>query len=420
MTGLRFAVLTTFYPPYSFGGDALGVQRLAAALVRRGHAVTVVHDIDAYRALLPKGDPAAATSPKGVRVIALRSALGAASALLTHQFGNPVTQRQRLRDVLCGSAWDVIWYHNISLLGGPGLLALGDALKVYEAHEHWLVCPTHTLWRHNREPCTARQCLRCVLHHRRPPQLWRYTNALQRQLRHVDVFIAKSEFSRRKHHEFGFPHNMDVVPYFLPERPTPDAAPGPPPHDRPYFLFVGRLERIKGLHDVIPIFADYKEADLLVVGSGGHGAALRRQAAGIAGVRFVGHVPPEQLSRYYRDAIALISPSLCFETFGITFIEAFRNATPVIARRIGPSPEIIERCGGGVLFTKLEELASMMGRMQQDTQHRNALAVAARDGFELYWSENVVMSQYFAALQRAALRAGRQSVAAALEAECAP
>jgi hypothetical protein len=33
---LRFCMLATFYPPFSFGGDAIQVERLAAALAERG------------------------------------------------------------------------------------------------------------------------------------------------------------------------------------------------------------------------------------------------------------------------------------------------------------------------------------------------------------------------------------------------
>ncbi len=52
-TGLKIAMLTTFYPPYNFGGDGIGIKRLATALADRGHAVTVIHDKDAYLALAP-------------------------------------------------------------------------------------------------------------------------------------------------------------------------------------------------------------------------------------------------------------------------------------------------------------------------------------------------------------------------------
>ena len=59
MSGLSFCHLTTFYPPHNFGGDGIGVQRLARALVRRGHRVTVVHDTDAYHSLHPAPPPEA-------------------------------------------------------------------------------------------------------------------------------------------------------------------------------------------------------------------------------------------------------------------------------------------------------------------------------------------------------------------------
>ena len=57
MSGLRFCMLTTFYPPFSFGGDAIGIQRFSRALVSRGHSVTVIVDTDAYNVLSPNPDP---------------------------------------------------------------------------------------------------------------------------------------------------------------------------------------------------------------------------------------------------------------------------------------------------------------------------------------------------------------------------
>ena len=45
---LRFCLATTFYPPYSFGGDAVAVQRLAEALERHGRRLERAQDwIDA-------------------------------------------------------------------------------------------------------------------------------------------------------------------------------------------------------------------------------------------------------------------------------------------------------------------------------------------------------------------------------------
>ncbi|HEX7121860.1 MAG TPA: glycosyltransferase, partial [Gemmatimonadaceae bacterium] len=205
-------MLTTFYPPYSFGGDAIGVQRLARALVRRGHHVTVVHDIDAFTTLNRGPQPAAdRQTDDGVELVGLRTGLGPLSPLLTQQLGRPVLNRKRIRDVIANGHFDVVNFHNVSLVGGPGLFRMaGDAVRMYMAHEHWLVCPMHVLWRYKRELCTERDCIRCAVAYRRPPQLWRYTGWLERELRHLDLIIAMSEFSREKHREFGFRREMEV------------------------------------------------------------------------------------------------------------------------------------------------------------------------------------------------------------------
>lgn len=412
MSRLRFAMVSTFYPPHNFGGDGIGIQRLTHALARRGHEVTVIYDADAYVALSGGKDPRPQAEPNGVQTVPLHSKYGMASLLLTQQTGHPVVNGRRISKLLDEADFDVIHYNNVSLVGGPGVLASGRGLKVYEAHEHWLVCPTHVLWRHGREVCTGRECVRCTLRNRRPPQLWRYTGLLERQLHHVDAFIAKSEFSREKHREFGFPRPMEVIPYFLPdEGAAPVARHDESPHPRPYFLFVGRLEKIKGLDDVIPVFRDRDGADLLIAGDGEYAGTLRALAGDSPRVKFLGRITPEQLSRYYRHARALVVPSVCYETFGIILIEAFRQGTPVIARRIGPFPEIVDRAGGGMLFSDATGLARALERLEQEAGLRETLGRAGRNAFVRYWSEEAVVPQYLGLIRRIALQQGRTAIA---------
>ena len=400
---MRFCLLTTFYPPFNFGGDGIDVQRTARALVARGHDVTVVHDIDTYRWLSGRRLPDQPRQQDGVEVIGLRSRLGVAASLLTHQLGKPVVHRRELDALVRDRRFDVMVFNNISMLGGPGLLSLGsDALRVYLAHEHWLVCPTHVLWRHNREPCDARSCTRCVISYRRPPQLWRYTNMLDRAIGQVDLFVARSEFSRLKHQEFGFKPPMAVLPYFLPDQPA-DAVPArtPRPHDRPYFLYVGRLTKIKGVDTVIPAFKGYPDADLLVIGDGEELAALKNLATGVPNVKFLGRVANDKLAPYYEHAIAALVPSVGFETFGIVLIEAFRQRTPVIARRIGPFPEIVEAANGGILFSDTTELMTALGRMQHDNVLRESLATSAVHAVDVLWSERAVIDRFLELLSTA-------------------
>lgn len=414
MTNLNIAMLTTFYPPYNFGGDGIGIRRLATALADRGHSITVIHDIDAYVTQAGKEPAPIAMDPR-IKVIGLKSGLGMISNLLVHQLGAPVAHAARLKELLAPGQFDVIWIHNASLVGGPGLMAYGDphAIKIYEAHEHWLICPTHVLWKENREVCEARTCLSCTLSYKRPPQLWRWTGKLARDARHVDAFIAKSRFSRDKHEAFGFPRAMEVVPYFLPDMPpiSGEAA----PHPRPYFLFVGRLEKIKGVQDIIPAFAGDAEdgPDLVIVGAGDYEAELRAQAQGFKRVHFTGRLEPEALPAWYQHARALIVPSLCYETFGIILIEAFRSGTPVIARKLGPFPEIIAK-GGGLMFETVADLRAAIADLGSDPARRDALAKAARTAYEENWAEDIVITEYLDVVRKAAHAKGNQRVISVL------
>ncbi len=398
----RFCHVTTFYPPHNFGGDGVGIQRLVRALARRGHHNTVVLDTDAFRALsgrTPEPEPA----EPNIDVVRLSSGLGKLSLLLTQQLGRPVMHAARLRDLLGDARFDAVFFHNVSLIGGPAVWSYPSAgtARIDLAHEHWLVCPSHVLWRHNRELCTGRECFRCQLSFKRPPQMWRSTSLLARHGRDVDAFVAMSEFSRAKHREFDFPFDMRVLPYFLPDPPTaqrPRVVDRPQP--RPYFFFVGRLERIKGLDEVIPLFREYRDADLVIAGAGEHAEHLKQLASGLDNVKFLGRVPSDELARYYKGCEALIVPSICFETFGIILIEAFSNGVPVIARRLGPFPEIVESSGGGELFTTQAELLAAMRRIQSDPGHREKLAENGWNALRDRWSESVVVPRYLELVER--------------------
>jgi len=90
----------------------------------------------------------------------------------------------------------------------------------------------------------------------------------------------------------------------------------------------------------------------------------------------------------------------------LTLIEAFRQGTPVLARRIGPFPEIVAQSGGGELFDRGDDLLVAMRRLQNDESHRRRLAAAGTDAVRKLWSESVVVPQYLNIVSRTAERKG--------------
>jgi glycosyltransferase involved in cell wall biosynthesis len=404
---LRLCLVTTFYPPYHFGGDGVFVQRLASALAEAGHAVDVVHSIDAYRLQRPGEPPVAFAEVPGVVRHPIETARPFWSSLAAHQLGRPAAYARRLRAVLDEDRYDVIHFHNVSLLGGPGVLQLGRAVKLYTAHEYWLVCPTHVLFAFDREACTERRCLACTLSYRRPPQLWRMTGGLEEGLRHVDALLMPSAFALSRHREQGIDRPMHVLPHFVPA-PAGGNGDGPPPgSERPYFLYAGRLEKLKGVEDLVELFSSYDAADLLLVGEGSYGDELRRQAAGRSHIRFLGALHPADLGRLYRGAIAVLAPSRCFETFGLTAVEALMHGTPVVVRKIGALTEIVDQSGAGFAFKTLEECRQAMERLRTDPALRRELGDRGRRAAQERWSREAHLDRYLGIVESALLARGR-------------
>src|SRR4051794_3100118 len=102
---MRFCMVTTFYPPFGFGGGAAYVRALSKALVQRGHHVEVAHCADAFRLL--RGKAASKQAPaaneqdeEGIKVHHLSSPLGPLSPLITQQMGHPGLKAHRLRAIV--------------------------------------------------------------------------------------------------------------------------------------------------------------------------------------------------------------------------------------------------------------------------------------------------------------------------------
>lgn len=392
---LKFCIVTTFYPPYNFGGDGIYAHRLANGLASLGHHVTVLHSPTAYQMVNGGPPPQPYRDHPNVVVRPIRTPLRRFGLLAVQQFGSPCFQRAALKRWLDRGDFDVIHFNNVSLLGGPHVFRYGKALKLCTLIEHWLVCPMHVLWKMDREVCTKPSCLRCTLHGRRPPQLWRYTGLMRRATRSIDAFIGPSLFTMQMHRERGLHGTMVQLPLFHPE---PTHVPQPK-QARPYFLFVGRLEKIKGVQDILPLFKTLPKIDLIIAGDGTYAAELRRDAAGATNVHFLGSVNHARLQSLYRGAVATIVPSLCCETFGVVVAESFSTSTPVIVRAQSSLKEIVDTHGGGLTYTNDEELRCAVSTLIDNRALRDDLGRNGRVAYDSEFAEAPFLRHYEAVVR---------------------
>ena len=132
-------------------------------------------------------------------------------------------------------------------------------------------------------------------------------------------------------------------------------------------LFVGRIQRLKGLDLAIETLAELRDPHALLVaiggpsGPGGHEELSRvRDLAsdlGVAGqIRWV---PPRRhadLVQYYRAADVCVVPSRS-ESFGLVTLEAAASGTPVVAASVGGLRSLIDDGSTGFLVDGREPRA---------------------------------------------------------------
>jgi len=207
----------------------------------------------------------------------------------------------------------------------------------------------------------------------------------------------------RKHLENGLDIPIMHIPYFLPQpekKKNAHRVPTLSSNDRAYFLFVGRLEKIKGLQNLIPVFKKYGKYDLLIAGDGTYESALKDLTGDAPNIKFLGRLTLEELQEFYRNAIAVIVPSICYEVFGIIIIEAFSMKTPVIVNDLGAMPEVIEDSGGGFVYNTEQELINAMEQLANDSNLRNKLGQKGYQAFLEYWSEEAHIEQYLGLIKQ--------------------
>jgi glycosyltransferase involved in cell wall biosynthesis len=395
-------MVTTFYPPYNLGGCGTYVRALSRALVAQGHQVEVMHCLDAFRlkSVEPMPDEG---HDQGVVVHRLESPFGFLSPLITQLSGSPGIKSRATSRILARS-FDVVHFHNISLVGGPAVITQSRApVNLYTLHDHWLLCPTHVFWKNKSKPCDRPTCFSCSLLSGIPPQLWRYTHLVERSIAKVDAMLAPSEFTARQHRNGGLKPPIHVLPSFSAIERRSDRTPR---HHRPRFLFVGRLTAFKGIVQLLEEFAGLPAYDLHVVGDGDLRGKLEDRFARCGNIGFVGPKPQAELVSIYQDATALILPSLVPEVSGLCTLEALACGTPAIVHDVGGAREPIEATGGGLVYRTSEELRIALSRVAYEPGLREMLAGRARNGFQRLYTRERHVENYLALVKSIQLAKG--------------
>ena len=244
-------------------------------------------------------------------------------------------------------------------------------------------------------------------------RLYRWSSLLLKPyFRRLDGRIAVSA-AAQSHVQKFFPQDYTIIPngidldFFAADvPPIPELV-----DDKINILFVGRLEKRKGLRYLLDAYSrlrwDHPNTRLIVVGPGNPDKYSYRILAerSLQDVVFVGGVDHEMLPRYYRTADIFCSPAIGKESFGIVLLEAMAASKPIVASRIQGYSDVVTHGHQGLLAAPQdgEALAATLAHLVQNPYLRRKLGANGRADVNQYSWQTVaerVVDYYQATMER--------------------
>lgn len=267
---------------------------------------------------------------------------------------------KEIRQIIRKESIDIVHVHNTLSLISPSVYYAAKTCEVpvvQTIHNFRLLCPGATFYRDGQicEDC-VQQGLYCALKHGcyRNSKLQTLACVISTAFHRMTGiygkinYICLTEFTREK-----LLMQRQIKPERISVKPNVVYDFGGYGKPTDYFVFVGRLEKIKGIDILVNAFKKIPDIKLKVIGTGSLDDEIRQRIISeqINNIELIGFKSREEVNRIVCGAKALIMCSQWYETFGMVIVEAYSNGVPVIVGNIGNIKALVEQDVTGKLFT---------------------------------------------------------------------
>ncbi len=261
---------------------------------------------------------------------------------------------------------DVMHVHNFLPLVSPSIFFAakrGNVPVVLTLHNYRLICPSATLFYDG-------QIYEKSIHSFFPwDAIWKgvYRNSriqtavvasmtaihsvLGTWRNKIDCYIMLSQFAKDKIQSSNL--SIPAGKVMVKSNFTADCGEGKAKRHK-YFLFIGRLTEEKGIRTVLAA-ANLNNFKVVIVGDGPLRGLVENSCSLNTNLFYAGFQSKEIVIKYLKECWALIFPSIWYEGFPVTIVEAFSTGTPVIASDLGSMHEIIQHEENGLHVTPGDE-----------------------------------------------------------------
>lgn len=315
------------------------------------------------------------------------------------------SQYKEILGVLNKEKPDVVHIHNFFPLISPSVYYACSKLSipvVQTLHNYRLVCPAATFMRDGKicENCLNGSVLNSI-YHRCYKDSFVYSIPVAGMLtvnrligtwkNKVDRYIALTNFAKEKYIEGGLPGDKIVVkPNFIEKKIFSEFDIN---ISNEYILYVGRISIEKGLHYLLEAWKHIKNRNgikLFIIGDGPNREQLIEKYKHLPDVVFLGNKPSDEVIAYMKKAKFLVVPSIWFEGFPMTIVEAYSVGTPVLASALGSLQEVVRDNETGFLFKHADD-KNLANTIEKALSYKNydSMRENVKNVFEKNYSQEV-------------------------------
>jgi len=265
---------------------------------------------------------------------------------------------KNINKIILENKIDIVHVHNFYPLLTPSIFKAAKnsgAKVIHTLHNYRLWCISGILYRDGFgicEQCTKNKfsfagilnkCYRNSLMQSIVAQMSFWFYRATRVFHNIDYFFVLTNFQKEKVKLLGIRESKIIL------KPNSLNMAFDKKYDKKDYTYVGRLEESKGIYELLKVWNTLDERFVLTIIGGGEIEEELREKYNKTNIIFKGKCSREETLTNISKAKYLIQPSLLYETFGLTIIEAMSFGVPVIGFDIGTRGDFINDGVNGLL-----------------------------------------------------------------------
>ena len=302
--------------------------------------------------------------------------------------------KQKMKKLLMDTKPDLVYimqYHNkIS----PSIIDAARSLNVPVVHrisDFQYMCPNALFY--NDKIGVCEDCLKgkrwncvkykCVLSspvYSGIKMLAKWLHDMMKITQRIDAFVVPSEFTLKKLNEYGISQEkLNHIPTFFNLKEV-----NPLVEYKPFVLFVGRIEKQKGLMTLVKAFENLPY-NLKIIGfsNDGYEDELKKELEGKKhNIEFLGRKSFEEIVPYLKSCLCTVTPSEWYDNFPNVVLESYAFKKAVIATDFGSLQYMVEDGKTGLKF-KYADVGDFREKVQWMFEHVEEAQKMGEAGYRL-------------------------------------